>query len=646
MHPYNFALIFVALAACVGAVVMVLALVFSMAPGWREERPLALIGGTAALFSIFDVVTYVPNVSVQLRVSLGGISITVGALHIAVWIVYAARQRHGPLSLVDRALLVMLGVLAVFGLVPGLTCSAPEAVRYVRWLGVHYYDPTPTIWGGLAFVLFAAALITTFVRVLIDYRRGLPRARLSTWVLGVIAVGALNDMAASSGLYGGPNLLGLSFVATLAMLGFSISRRFVASATLLESLKRELESRVEERTQKLAQAQSALVRAERLGALGQLSAGVAHEINNPLSAILGNLQFLRRTLGKRADFPEYSDVVDDSLVAIERIKRIVRRLLDASRAAAHDLVTNASFRLSGAVRGAVRVAESQRERHVRLELDVSESLCVRGDRYMLEQILSNLLVNAYQAIPEDRSAGCVRLIAEQRGERVLVTVSDDGVGMSAEARARLFEPFYTTKPLGKGTGLGLAVSAGLAQAMGGTLTFESEPGVGTEARLSLLYAAEATEEPASDATMPPLRQRLLFVDDDDVVRRATQRTLSRAFDVVLASSVEQALQMLANESVDVIICDVMMPDGGGEALYSKLRAARSNMAQRMLFLTGGVSASHARDFLATQPQPVLTKPLELARLLKAVAELGPPRGGRIRSEPPIVAFGAAGLGSE
>jgi DNA-binding NarL/FixJ family response regulator len=116
--------------------------------------------------------------------------------------------------------------------------------------------------------------------------------------------------------------------------------------------------------------------------------------------------------------------------------------------------------------------------------------------------------------------------------------------------------------------------------------------------------------------------------------------------VTSAETLERARALLLTTSFDVVVCDVMMPDGGGEALYSKLRAARSNMAQRMLFLTGGVSASHARDFLATQPQPVLTKPLELARLLKAVAELGPPRGGRIRSEPPIVAFGAAGLGSE
>ena len=635
MPAYNLALIFVVLAACVGAVVAVLALVFSMSPGWRDERLLALIGGSAALFSVFDVVTYLPNVSMHLRVTLGDISITVAAAHIAVWIIYSSKQRGGSLSVLDRLLLLVLGTLALTGLVPGLSYSTVEEVRFVPWLGVHYYDPKPTPWGDIAFSLFGVALMTTFVRVVLDKRRGLPRARLSSWVLGAITLGATNDMLATSGVYGGPNLLGASFVVTLALLGLSITRRFVTSATLLESLKNELETRVAERTQKLAEAQAALVRAERLGALGQLSAGVAHEINNPLSAILGNLQFLRRSLVSRESFSDYSGAVDDSMVAIERIKRIVRRLLDASRAAAHDPVTNAACRVGIAVRGAVRVAEGVREAHVSIEVEVPETLCVRGDRYMLEQVLTNLLVNAYQATPEARKAGRVRIAAKQTGERVVITVNDDGVGMSEETRARLFEPFYTTKPLGKGTGLGLAVSAGLVQAMGGSLTFESAEGAGTEAQLSLLFASEATDEPASEAVLPPLRQRLLFVDDDDVVRRATQRTLSRAFDVVLAANVQQALETLATDSVDVIVCDVMMPDGGGEALYTQLQSARPNLAQRMLFLTGGVSASHAREFLARQPQPVLTKPLELVRLLKAVADLGP-SSTRARSEPPHV----------
>jgi signal transduction histidine kinase/ActR/RegA family two-component response regulator len=637
MPPYNLALIFVVLAATVGVVVAVLALVFSMAPGWREERLLALIGGSAALFSVFDVVTYVSGVSMHLRVTLGDISITVGAVHIAVWILYSARQRGGPLRALDRAILGVLALPAIGGIVPGLAYSTREEVRYVRWLGVRYYDPAPTSWGDLAFLLFAGALLVTFGRVVVDYRRGLPRARLSAWVLGAITVGATNDMLATSGVYGGPNLLGVSFVVTLGLLGLSITRRFVGSATLLESLKRELESRVEERTQKLAEAQAALVRAERLGALGQLSAGVAHEINNPLSAILGNLQFLRRILVKRPDFQELNGALDDSLVAIERIKRIVRRLLDASRAAAHDPVTSASCRLALAARAAVRVAESMREPRIQIEVDVPDALCVRGDRYMLEQVLTNLLVNAYQAIPEARKSGHVRIAAERNAERVLITVRDDGMGMSSETRARLFEPFYTTKPLGKGTGLGLAVSAGLVQAMGGELTFESTEHAGTEARLALLFAAEPSEEPASETSLPPLRQRLLFVDDDDVVRRATQRTLSRAFDVVLANGVQQALDTLAVDPVDVIVCDVMMPDGGGEALYTKLCAARPVLAQRMLFLTGGVCASDAQDFLAHQPQPVLTKPLELVRLLHAVAELGPPPGARVRSEPPALA---------
>ena len=631
MLVHNLALIFVVLVACVGAIVALLALVFSMAPGWREERLLALIGGSAALYSVFDAVTYLPSASLQQRVTLSGLSLLVAALHIAVWISYSAKQRGQPLGALDRTLLSVLALLGAGGLVPGFYASPQLAIRDVSWLGLRYYDPVPTLWCSIAFLLFAAALLTTLVRVIRDHRRSVQRARLSAWVFGAIAIGGLNDMLASSGVYCAPNLLGLSFLGTLGLLGISLTRRFVASATLLESLKRELESRVEERTQKLDQAHSALIRAERLGALGQLSAGVAHEINNPLSAILGNLQFLRRMLRKRSDFSEYSGPVEDSMVAIERIKSIVLRLLDASRAAAHDPVTNTSCRVAMAMRGAVRVAESSREPHVTLELCVPDALCVRGDRYMLEQVLSNLLVNAYQAATNQQKSGRVRISAERREDRVLITVEDDGSGMSAETRARLFEPFFTTKPLGKGTGLGLAVSAGLVQAMGGSLTFESSEGQGTEARLSLHYAAEPSEEPASE-TVPTFRQRLLLVDDDDVVRRAAQRVLSRAFDVVVANGVQQALDTLASNPVEVIVCDVMMPDGGGEALYTKLYSARPGLAQRMLFLTGGVNATDAREFLANQPQPVLTKPVQLVSLLKAVAELGPASSSFARSE--------------
>ncbi len=626
MYFYNLPLIFVVLAACVGLGVSALALVFSMAPGWREERLLALIGGSAALFSMFDVVTYVPGVSMHLRATLGDLSLTAASVHIAVWTVYAARQRGTALGPLDRAVLVALLGVGVVGLVPELAYSLREEERFVPWLGVHYYDPAPSAWGESCYVAVAVTLAVTFVRVVLDRRRGLPRARLSAWVLGVITIGAVNDMLASSGRYGGPKLLGASFAVTLGLLGVSITRRFVASASLLESLKLDLEERVEERTEKLAEAQAALVRAERLAALGQLSAGVAHEINNPLSAMLGNLQFIRRTLLKQAQFAEVSGAVDDSLVAIERIKRIVRRLLDASRAAAHDEVTNVACRVAAVISGAVRVADSTRDPRIKLELDIPESLCVRGEPYMLEQVLTNLLVNAYQAMPESRGTGRVRVSASALGEHTRVTVSDDGEGMSEETQARLFEPFYTTKPLGKGTGLGLAVSAGLVQAMRGQLSFESSPGHGTEAKLTLLSAAEPSEEPATETTLPPFRQRLLFVDDDDVVRRATKRTLSRAFDVVTVAGVQQALDTLAADSVDVILCDVMMPDGGGEALYTRLQLASPALAQRMLFLTGGVSASDAQEFLAHQPQPVLTKPLELVRLLHAVADLGPPPG--------------------
>src|SRR5450432_3112097 len=143
MLTYNPALIFVVLAASVGVIVSALALVFSMAPGWREERLLALIGGSAALFSVFDVVTYVPGASMHLRVTLGDISQTVAALHIAVWTLYSARQRGTQLDRTDRATLGVLALLGLCGLVPGLAYSSRLEIRDVPWLGVRYYDPTP-----------------------------------------------------------------------------------------------------------------------------------------------------------------------------------------------------------------------------------------------------------------------------------------------------------------------------------------------------------------------------------------------------------------------------------------------------------------------------------------------------------------------
>src|SRR5207237_928207 len=154
------------------------------------------------------------------------ISMTAAAVHIAVWTVYQARLRGGPLTALDRVLLAALAVLGVAGLVPGLAYSLHEEVRYVPWLGVRYYDPAPTVWGDFAYALFALSLLITFVRVVLDLRRGVPRARLSAWVLGVITVAGLNDMLATAGAVSSPNLLGIGFALTLGMLGVSITRRF------------------------------------------------------------------------------------------------------------------------------------------------------------------------------------------------------------------------------------------------------------------------------------------------------------------------------------------------------------------------------------------------------------------------------------
>src|SRR5882724_10950088 len=168
----HFALIFVVLAACVGVVVALLALVFSMAPGWREERLLALVGGSAAVFSVFNAASYLPSLAMHLRATLTALSFALGVLHIAGWTLYCGKQRGGPLSALDRAVLAVLALLASLALVPHLLLSTRAQVRDVSWLGVRYYDAAPTAWGEVAFLLFAVLLVTAFVRSVLDYRRG------------------------------------------------------------------------------------------------------------------------------------------------------------------------------------------------------------------------------------------------------------------------------------------------------------------------------------------------------------------------------------------------------------------------------------------------------------------------------------------
>jgi two-component system NtrC family sensor kinase len=237
----------------------------------------------------------------------------------------------------------------------------------------------------------------------------------------------------------------------------------------------------------LAEVQDQLARSRRLATIGQLAAGVAHEINNPLAAITtcaeATLRDLRsepeaaRTASERGWAEYLEEIVRQAL----RCKEITRGLLDLSR---QRRARREPVDLNRLVEQAARIFEERgRGRGVRVETRLDESLGVVGaDEAMVRQILDNLLDNALAAVSE---GGHVRVSTGREGERVCVEVSDDGPGITPDTLARVFDPFFTTKDPGRGAGLGLAISLTYAEAMGGTLTAESKPGAGTRFRLWL-----------------------------------------------------------------------------------------------------------------------------------------------------------------
>jgi CheY-like chemotaxis protein len=257
--------------------------------------------------------------------------------------------------------------------------------------------------------------------------------------------------------------------------------------------------------------------------------------------------------------------------------------------------------------------------------EYGEHPLVQASESRLGQVFLNLLVNAAQALPEGQ-AQCneirVRTAYDPSSGRVLVEIADTGPGIPPEVRRKLFTPFFTTKPPGVGTGLGLVICQRIVTGLGGEITVASEVGKGTAFRVMLPVA---TEEAVAVRPPPPpasarRRGRVLVVDDDRMLGQAIRRAL-REHDTVFVSDGKMALERLADDaSFDVILCDLMMPVVTGMELHARLSARSPALAARMIFLTGGAFTPRAQAFLAEVPNPRLEKPFELGELRAMVNE--------------------------
>ena len=365
--------------------------------------------------------------------------------------------------------------------------------------------------------------------------------------------------------------------------------------------------------------QEQLMISDRMASIGMLAAGVAHEINNPLAAVIANLDLAIAELADfqdRAALKEVNEMLEDARTAADRVKHIVRDLKIFSR---HEETKDSAVDVHQMLDSTLRMAWNEIKHRARLVKEYGDSIpAVRGSESRLGQVFLNLIVNAAQAIPEgNASKNQIRIATRVEGSNVVIDVADSGVGMTMDTIRHLFTPFFTTKPQGVGTGLGLSISHRIVTTIGGELRIDSELGRGTTVHV-ILPMAVVTETDLSSSTAPAnatRRARVMVIDDEAIITATVRRLLSREHDVVTATRAIEALHRIqSNERFDLILCDLMMPQMTGMELHDRIEQIDRDQASRIVFLTGGAFTPTARQFLDRVPNQRIEKPFDAQHL--------------------------------
>jgi two-component system NtrC family sensor kinase len=362
-----------------------------------------------------------------------------------------------------------------------------------------------------------------------------------------------------------------------------------------------------------------LMESDRLAAVGELVAGVAHEVNNPLSSISAFAQLLLRDGELTAEQRDSIEVIRGETL---RASQVVKDLLAFARRSEPQQIP---LDLNSLVARTLRIRHYQfGESSVRVEQLLTPDLpSVMGDPRQLQQVCLNLLSNAVQAMTATSGGTLVvRTFAEERN--VVLEVSDTGPGIAPAARDHVFEPFFTTKKEGEGTGLGLSVSYGIVAAHGGRIVVANTSAAGTTFRVTLPAGSSPAETQEVGYATAPLTLRsplagikLLFVDDEPALRNGMKAFGElRGFTVLAASDGETALQTVRTISLDAVVCDLRMPGMDGYAFHEQLRLERPGLAARTVFITGDLVTRAVRGSVSRQP--VLTKPFSFDRIEEAL----------------------------
>lgn len=390
---------------------------------------------------------------------------------------------------------------------------------------------------------------------------------------------------------------------------------------------RQSRAQLEETVQRLKTTQAQLIQSEKLSGIGEFVAGVAHELNNPLTTVMGFSELLQQQAGADPAQRRYLDLIYKSA---QRCHKIVQALLSFAR---RHQPERKAVSLNALVEAALEiVAYPLRTSNIEVRTRLDPKLPLAwADPHQIQQVLLNLINNARQAIESHAPRGWIQIATETDGSRLRLSVQDSGPGIAPEHLPKIFDPFFTTKEVGKGTGLGLSLCYGIVKEHGGSIHAVSRPGEGATFIVELPLA-EVAVEGARPPVHPPdcepeerpegAGKRVLVIDDEASILELVRDTLARrGFEVDVASDGATGLRLLGERRYDLTLCDWKMPGLTGREVFERLRARDPAQSERVIFITGDVMNEQTRRFLNEHRRPCLPKPFTLAEFRAAVSRL-------------------------
>lgn len=370
----------------------------------------------------------------------------------------------------------------------------------------------------------------------------------------------------------------------------------------------------------LATSTEALHQAEKLAALGSMLAGVSHELNNPLAAVIGQAALLREDL----EGTEHADRILKIRRAADRCARIVQSFLAMARRKAPEY---RAVSVNDQVRAALELTEYQMHAaNIAITTTLNARLpTITADPDQLHQVIVNLLTNARQALEDVAGERRITITTARAGSAVTLTIADNGPGIDAETRERIFDPFFTTKPVGVGTGIGLSYSLGIIEAHGGTLrTLDTDSGTTLVITLPVPGQAGAAPTPVAQPKTSSSGRVLVIDDEADIAETLAEMLRRLGLEAVVAIGGRAGQAAMADGTrFDLVLSDIRMPEVDGPALYDWMAANRPELTARIAFVTGDTLSGTAAEFLGKAHCPVLEKPFTpegLAALVVAMLE--------------------------